>query len=138
MDQKSKMIGSTKYLVTQMDAISFLSIQTKLMKICGEGVFALIGSKKSLKEKVAIIAPRIMNGFDDKVVSSLVLSLFDNGVFTEVEGIPKVVDFGKHFIGKPVEMWKVAFFIMEANLNMGELSELNLPTTEKAKETQES
>ena len=86
----------------------------------------------------ALIAPKIMNGFDDKVVTNLVLSLFEKNVFTKESDILKVVDFSEHFIGKPMEMWKVAMFVMETNLNMGELSELNLPTTEKAKLTPES
>ena len=129
MEQKSKTIGTTTYLVTQMDAISCLKIQTKLIKVLGEGVFSLVGNTQSVQEKAAVLLPALMNSYDDELVNEIVLALFEKGVFTEVNGQPKVVDFSTHFIGKPKEMWQVAMFILEANLNLGELSGLISPTT---------
>ena len=82
-----------------------------------------------MKEKVATLIPALMENFDDEFVTELILLLFDKGVFTEVSGQPKVVDFEKHFIGKPMEMWKVAAFILEANFAMGKPTESSLPTT---------
>ena len=129
MEQKRKEIDGTIYLVTQMNAIKSLKVQTKLIKVFGPGIFSLIGKKGSLKEKVSTLIPALMENFDDEFVTELIISLFDKGVFTEERGNPKVVDFENHFIGKPMEMWKVAAFILEANFAMGKSTESSLPTT---------
>jgi len=138
MEQKSKSIGTTTYLVTQMDAVRALKVQTKLIKLLGPGALPLMDTAKPIKEKLKTLIPALMENFDDELVNDLVLSLFDNGVFTEENGVPKVVDFSTHFAGKPFEMWKVVAFIMEVNFNMGESLGSSLSTTEKDKLTQES
>jgi hypothetical protein len=120
MEQKSKSIGTTEYLVTQMDAIRALKVQTKLIKILGSGVLALVGEKETAKEKIAALIPQLMENFDDEAVNELILSLFKKGVFIKDGDIPKVVDFATHFAGKPMEMWQVVGFILEANFSMGE------------------
>lgn len=138
MEQKSKSIGTNIYLVTQMDAISALKIQTKLIKILGEGIFSLLGSAENSKNKLVQIIPKLMENFDDELVTELVLSLFEKGIFTKEKDHSKVVDFATHFAGKPMEMWQVAAFILEVNFSMGECIESGLPTTEKASQTQEN
>lgn len=116
MEQKSKSINNTEYLVTQMDAISALKVQTKLIKILGPGILALVGGDKlSIKEKIEKLIPQLMSNFDDTVVNDLVLFLFKKNVFIKEGTLPKVVEFSEHFPGKPMEMWKVVAFILEAN-----------------------
>ena len=39
MEQKRKEIDGTIYLVTQMDAVKALKVQTKLIKVLGAGIF---------------------------------------------------------------------------------------------------
>jgi len=139
MEQKKKVIGTTTYLVTQMDAVSALKVQTKLIKILGVGALEFIGNKnKPDTSKLASMVPTLLANFDDELVNQLVLSLFDKGVFTEVNGLPKVVDFATHFSGKFAEMWEVVAFILEANFAMGESSGSSSLTTEKENEKQES
>lgn len=129
MEQRKKSIGNNVYLVTQLDAISALKVQTKLIKILGAGIFSLVGNEKKTKEKLAEIVPMLMDNFDDEIVNDLILSLYDRNVFIEKEGNPVKVDFATHFAGKPMEMWKVTGFILEANFTMGESLESDLPTT---------
>lgn len=138
MEQKKKVINKTTYLVTQMDSVKALKVQTKLIKILGAGVFSLVGKKGNVKEKVATLIPALMENFDDEFVTDFIISLFDKGVFTEEKGNPKVVEFESHFVGKPMEMWKVAAFILEANFAMGEHTESSLPTTKAENLTQEN
>ena len=138
MEQKSKSIGTTTYLVTQMDAVRALKVQTKLIKLLGPGALPLMDKAQPIKEKLKALIPALMESFDDALVNDLVLSLFDNGIFTQENGVPKVVDFSTHFAGKPFEMWKVVAFIMEVNFNMGESLGSGSPTTEPDKPTQES
>lgn len=120
MEQKKKSIGTTTYAVTQMDAVKALKVQTKIIKLLGTGAAALLDQTKDIKDKIGDLIPLLMNDLDDELVFNLVISLFEKGVFYEVEGTPKVVDFATHFIGKPMEMWKVVGFILEANFTMGE------------------
>jgi len=138
MEQKSKSIGNTVYLVTQMDAIRSLKVQTKLIKILGHGAVQLLDRDKPIKDKLAALIPKLMEKFDADLVNELVLSLFDKGVFTQAEGVPKVLDFSTHFAGKPFEMWKVVAFIMEVNFDLGELSGSSLPTTGKESLTKDN
>jgi len=121
MEQKSEVIGTTEYLVTQMDAVSALKVQTKLLKLMGPGALELMDEKSSVDEKVIKIIPKLMENFDDEIVNDLVLSLFEKGVFEKVNGTPKVIDFSTHFAGKAFEMWKVVGFILKVNFTMGEL-----------------
>ena len=130
MEQKEKNIGNSTYLVTQMDAISALKIQTKLIKVLGSGIFSLVGKAEKSEDKLKKIIPALMENFDDEVVNDLVLSLFKKGVFIKVGDHPKVIDFATHFTGKPMEMWQVTAFILEANFSMGESTESDLPITE--------
>jgi hypothetical protein len=129
MEQKKKSIGTTTYLVTQLDAISALKIQTKLIKILGTGAISLLSEGKDLKEKLADAIPKLMESFDDSLVNELVLSLYERNVLIEKEGTPIKLDFATHFAGKPMEMWQVTKFILEANFSMGESSELDSPIT---------
>lgn len=130
MEQKSKSIGTETYLVTQMDAIRALKIQTKLIKMLGSGALELMDTSKDTKEKIAGLVPKLMENFDDDLANELVLSLFEKGVFTKKGEHPKVVDFATHFAGKVFEMWKVVAFILEVNFNMGESIGSNSPTTD--------
>lgn len=138
MEQKRKSIGTTIYLVTQMDAISALKVQTKLIKILGAGALSLLEQGKKAKDKLAALVPQLMENFDDELVNTLVLDLFEKGVFTEENGVPKVVEFATHFAGKPFEMWQVVAFILETNFSLGEQSRSDLPTTKQENLTKEN
>lgn len=138
MEQKSKSIGNITYLVTQMDAIRALKIQTKFIKIIGPGALTLLDKSQSVQQKIALLIPKLMDNFDDDLVNNLILSLFEKGIFTQEGEIPKVLDFANHFAGKPFEMWKVVAFILEVNFDLGELSGLSSHTTGKANLTRES
>lgn len=138
MEQKSKSIGTTTYLVTQMDAVSALKVQTKLIKILGSGALTLMDTAKSTKQKLAALIPKLMENFDDDVVNDLVLALFKKGVFIQDGDVPKVVDFATQFTGKPLEMWKVVGFIMEVNFGLGEFIKSDLPTTEDQPQKKDS
>ncbi len=129
MEQKKKVIKSTTYLVTQMDAIAALRVQTKLLKILGVGVLDLfLGDNAETIDAPKLIS-NMMDNFDDDAVFQLVISLFDKGVFVEVKGQPRIVDFATHFTGKAAEMWEVVGFIFEANFS-GESSGSGSHTTE--------
>lgn len=138
MEQKSKSIGNITYLVTQMDAIRALKIQTKFIKIIGPGALALMDRSQSVQQKIALLIPKLMDNFDDDLVNNLVLSLFEKGIFTQEGETPKVLDFANHFAGKPFEVWKVVAFILEVNFDLGELSGSSSHTTEGANLTKES
>jgi len=139
MEQKEKTIGTTTYLVTQLDAVAALKIQTKLIKIIGPGIFSLVGKNgKNTAEKVSEMIPALMENFDDEIINSLVLSLFERNVFIKKNGDPVVLDFATHFAGKPMEMWKVVGFILEANFNLGMPKKSDLPTTEKGQLNKEN
>jgi len=138
MEQKKRVIGKTKYLVTQMNAVAFLEVQTKIIRLLGNGAVALLEEKKPMKEKLAALIPALMDNFDDKVANELVLSLFENGVFIKKAEAVIPVDFENHFIGKITEMWKVVKFILEVNFNLGELFKSSLPITEKESKKKEN
>ena len=121
-----------------MDAMRALKVQTKLIKLLGKGAFPLMDTSKPIKEKLAVLIPKLMENFDDNLVNELVLSLFEKGVFIQDGEVPKVVDFSTHFTGKPFEMWKVVGFILEVNFNLGEFKKSDLPTIKKESLTQES
>ena len=122
MEQKEKSIGTQPYLVTQMDAIRALKVQTKIIKLLGPGATSLVGAdKESIKSKIAELIPALMTNFDDNLVNDLVLMLFEKGVMIrDKEGNARTIDFSTHFAGKAMEMWQVVGFILEANFSMGE------------------
>jgi len=139
MEQKSKVIDDITYSVTQMDAISALEVQTKLIKIIGPGILGLVGQKDISAKKIQEIIPSLINNFDDEIVNSLILKLFKKGVFyNDFQGTPHVIEFSTYFIGKMATMWKVAGFILEVNFNLGELLESISPITNEEESTEES
>lgn len=138
MEQKKRQIGDNVYLVTQLDAIAALKIQTKLIKLLGPSVLSLVGSKGDVKDKIAKIVPAILENFDDELANGLVLALFERNVFVEKNGTQESVDFATHFCGKFAEMWKVVPFILEVNFSMGELFGSSSHTTEEDKSKPES
>lgn len=134
LKQEKKVIGDTKYLVTQMDGIRALQAQTKLIKILGPAVASVVtgGSldMKIMKEVLFKELPNILSRFDDDLVNKFVLSLFAHGVFKEGKGgHPEIVDFEVEFGGKINEMWKVALFILEVNFFAGKSIASVLPTS---------
>lgn len=148
MEQKSKYIGTTEYLVTQMDAVSALKVQTKLIKVLGPGIIPLLDKIETLKTPDAAkaillkslpdLVTNLLSNFEDEIVNGLVLSLFAKGVMHKQDDVPKVVEFATHFVGKPMLMWKVMLFILEANFFMGESVGSSSPTTKKVNLTPES
>lgn len=126
--QKSTTINGTKYSVTTMDGITALRTQARLVKILGAGatditledIQKLAGSKDDPSGIIEILKP-VLNNFDDDLVVDFVLSLFEKGVFYEVEGqggvkVNQPVNFETHFSGNINEAWKVALFILKVNL----------------------
>ena len=139
LEQKKKVIGTTKYLVTQMGGERALTAQTKLIKILGPGAASVLAGggfdTQALKKTLLLELPNILSNFDDKLVNGFVLSLFAHGVFKEDKnGNPEIVDFDLEFGGKINEMWKVALFILEVNFWSGKSIESILPTSEKGKD----
>ncbi len=139
IEQKRKEIDGTVYLVTQMNGIKALKIQTKLVSILGMSVVDILtkpglGNVTDVSQKVILDnIGLLVENFDDEKVNSLVLSLFESGVFIETtvkEGekvgqkIPTPLNFETHFAGSPMEMWKVVGFILEANFMPGESVEM--------------
>jgi len=148
IEQKKKAIGDHIYLVTQMVAFDALKVQTMLIKILGSGIVPIIDKIQKLQEKkdtgavtkefLSIIIPALANNFDDKAVNDLVAFLFRKNVFIEKNGHPEIVDFDTHFVGKPLDIWKVAGFILETNFAMGESIGSNSLTTGKEHQSKES
>lgn len=124
MEQKSKVIGNETYLVTQLDAISALKIQARLVKILGSGAVCLTNGGD-----LSSAIKGIMDNFDDELVVDFVLSLFERNVFIKSGDLPRVVDFSIDFVGKMTEMWKVVGFILETNFGLGELLKSVSPIT---------
>jgi hypothetical protein len=120
LEQKEKIIGTTVYLVTQMDGFRALKAQTKLIKILGSALASLVlGNSltmEAMKKAFFAALPDILSRFDDELVNDFILSLFEVGVFKkDKNGHPTVIDFMTEFGGKINEMWKVALFILEVN-----------------------
>lgn len=148
IEQKKKVINGTTYAVTQLGAIAALKIQTKLLRIVGPGVAGLDidevnSGDVSLEQKfistILKVLPEMFAKFDDVVVNELISELFECNVFIMEGNEPTVLDFDDHFVGKPLEIWKVAKFILEVNFASGKSSGSNSPTTQDmAKATQES
>jgi hypothetical protein len=135
LKQEKKVIGDTKYLVTQMDGIRALKAQTKLIKILGPAVASILTSGKLnfevIKSKIFSELPEILSNFDDKIVNEFILSLFYKGVFKEDKnGHPEVIDFEIEFAGRINDMWKVALFILEVNFLGGKSTISDLLTTQ--------
>ncbi len=143
IEQKRKLINDTTYLVTQMDAIKALKVQTKLVSILGPGLFNLVDKEGIKQDNILKALAPIVDNFDDERATALILSLFDTGIFVEhtVEGkkIPQSIDFAIHFTGKAGEMWQVVAFILEVNFLPGELIKLSsFITSPQDKKKQES
>ena len=148
IEQKKKVIGDTTYAVTQLGAVAALKIQTKLLRIIGPGIAGLDideiqnSDEGVVKQKfistIMKILPEMFATFDDVVVNELVDMLFDSNVFIMEGKTPTVLDFDEHFVGKPLDIWKVVGFILEVNFASGKSSGSNSLTTPEAKATQES
>lgn len=117
IEQKKKTIDGTTYKVDQMNAIRGLQVQTKLIKLLGPSVGkVLAGGKVERKAILDTAVGYLIGNFDDNEVTNFVVSLFDKGVyFVEKDGEDYIVDFNLHFTGKPLTIWKVVSFILEAN-----------------------
>jgi len=148
VEQKKTVIDGVTYSVTQLDAVSALKIQTKLVKVLGGGIYGIlenIDKVKSIEDASKLtgdilkaVIPAIANNFDDDTATQLVLSLFERNVFYDrvIEGqtVPTVLEFETYFIGKPQLMWKLALFILQVNFSMGELKGSNSHTIEEPAE----
>lgn len=119
IETKKKKIDGVTYKVMQMDAIRGLMVETKLIKLLGPSIGKTLISGQGSKDKKAMLDKAIgflVENFDDKEVANFVIGLFDKGVFhIDKDGDDSVVDFKSHFTGKPLSVWKVAFFILKVN-----------------------
>ena len=125
MKQESKVINGVTYKVTTMDALSALSVQAKLIKILGGSFGELTGGAN--KETIANAIGKLTENFDDKNVVSLIVKLFEKGVFyvdtKSGTAIDTPIEFNEYFAGKTGEVWLVAMFILQVNFSdiMGKL-----------------
>ncbi|RKZ95963.1 MAG: hypothetical protein DRQ46_07760 [Gammaproteobacteria bacterium] len=143
IETENKKIDDVQYKVSQMDAIRGLTVQTKLIKLLGPALGKTLLSGKddqdTLKDKAF---GHLVSNFDDKEISSLIIGLFDKGVyFIDQDGDDAQVDFKRHFTGNPGAVWKVTFFILEVNFGdllgklTGGLSHLKKTVSDSLKET---
>lgn len=136
IEDKKKAIGDNIYIVTQMDAITAMQTQVKLLKILGPGIPSIASAFikcGSLEKMISLIksgnalelVAELFKNIDNNFVSDFILSLFDKGVFIEktVDGVPfkHKITFTPHFDANLSEAWKVVAFILEVNFNLGEL-----------------
>jgi len=119
MKQESKTINGVTYKVTTMDALTALSIQSKLIRILGGSFGELSGGadKDSVKKAIS----KLTDNIDDHNVISLITKLFEKGIFyvkvAEGHPIDTPVEFNTYFSGKTTDMWLVALFILEVNFS---------------------
>lgn len=149
-EQKEKEIDGQIYQVTQTNAFKALKMQTKLIKILGPGLFSFVGSQgltgvmslldetNNDKSAASKLLPILIENFDDEEANTLITLLFEKGVFLKDGDASVPLDFEEHFIGKPLTLWKVAWFVVETNFAMGELLKSDLSTTEKEDQIAES
>lgn len=143
--QKSKEIDDTTYLVTQMSAVDALKVQTRLLKLIGPSVSKIkapTGKAFDASAMMEIIEP-LLEKVDDTYLFETIMMLFENGVMLQGKTdqgqfIPVPLDFKDHFAGKPLTMWKVVWFILDVNFNLGKLMTLSLPITPEGNLTKES
>ena len=140
IEQKSKVIGTTKYLVTMLDGFTSLNIQAKLIKLLGPAALPIFfgGTPELTKKVLAELVTGLASNFDDKEFVDLVMLLFEKNVFVEKQNVSIPIDFTNHFSGKPAEMWKVLFFILEVNFGLGKYIKSVSPITKEAEQTKES
>ena len=147
IEQKSKTIKGITYLVNQFDGVKGLEVQTTLLKLLSPILpnIKTVENIKSFKIKSFKDMKGIFNAisnFNDKELNNFILSLFDDGVFVEknIKGhkMPERIDFAEHFRGKPLDIWPVAWFILEANFDLGELNLSSLRTMAKETKIQEN
>lgn len=124
MEQKSKVINGTTYIVSQMGALKTLTVQAKLLKVFGPAIGELKNgklTKETIREKAMAAIFSLAERMDEELVVSLVVSLFETGVIYEHvhegKSSPVKVVFDTHFTGKITEMWKAAFFVLEVNFS---------------------
>lgn len=117
MEQKSREINGTTYKVTQMDALTALSVQAKLVKILGPAFGEVANG--ATRETIVKAVAKLTENFDDENVVALIQKLFAKNIFEEVvvEGTPinKPIEFNTYFSGKTLDIWLVTFFILEVN-----------------------
>ena len=125
MKQESKNINGVTYKVTTMDALSALSVQTKLIKLLGGSFGELTGGAN--KETISNAIAKLTENFDDERVVSLIVKLFEKGIFyvdtKSGTAIDTPLEFSSYFAGKTADMWLVAMFILQVNFGdvMGKL-----------------
>lgn len=135
-EQKKKEIDGVTYLVTQMDAVKALRVQTKLIKLIGPGVSKIkspTGTEFDVSSMLTMLEP-LLEKVNDAELFEFIMSLFENGVMLQGKTkdgqlVPMPLNFEEHFVGKTMTMWKVVGFILEANFGLGKSLGLNLSTT---------
>jgi hypothetical protein len=121
LKQSEKTINGTTYLVKQMDAVSALKLQTRMLRLLGSGFFKLLDDKGLTSEKLAKVLPSLMDRFDDELVNKIILSLFEDNIMIKgPEETLLALDFATHFVGKLNDMWALVAFILKVNFNVGE------------------
>jgi hypothetical protein len=119
MKKVKREIEGITYEVSELDALSALKIQAKLIKILGPAIADLKGSKLTkevAKERMTAAILSLVERFDDEAVVDLMSSLFEEKVnYEHTDGNLVKATLSTHFTGKLSAMWKVALFILEVN-----------------------
>lgn len=114
---KEKMIGESKYMVTQMTALRAVRMQARLLKLLGPSFAAMISaSDKSnpdscLPTAVALLADKL----DEKSFENLVLDLM-RGVRKDGSELTQS-DLDIEFAGNLNELFLVMQFVLEVNFS---------------------
>lgn len=118
MKEQEKEINGVAYIVKQLDALRALKVQAKLIKLLGPALAGIKDAKltkESIRAKLLDVLSSLVESADDAAVVDLITSLFEVNVFYKHDGQLVKVAFEMHFTGKVMEMWQVAWFVLEVN-----------------------
>lgn len=135
---KETKINDVTYRITLMDAFTALKLQTKLAKLIGKS-FTHLFEDGDTKEKIKLIVQTVMENFNDELVNEIITLIFEKNVLIAHGEHSRPLEFETHFAGKPLDMWKLALYVIGENLGMGKYIESILLTIKDVQEkTQEN
>lgn len=117
IETKEKVIGESKYMVTQMTALRAVKMQARLLKLIGPSFAAMIASSDKsnpdgcLPLAVSLLADKL----DEKSFETLVLDLMQGVRKDGVELTRSDIDL--QFSGKLNELFLVMQFVLEVNFS---------------------
>lgn len=116
IESKEKMIGDSKYMVTQMTALRGVRMQARLLKLLGPSFAAMITSDQAnpdacLPMAVSLLADKL----DEKSFENLVVDLMQGVRKNGVELTRSDLDM--EFAGNLNELFLVIQFVLECNFS---------------------